>query len=169
MKEKQKTSEGRIYIVMGVSGSGKSTIAPLLAQRLSISFFDGDDYHPAENVEKMSARIPLTDDDRQQWLETLNKLAKKNRENGAVIVCSALKKNHRKKLADDLQEKMVWIFLKGSYELILSRLMKRKGHFMPVSLLKSQFETLEIPEKAITVSIEGKPEAIVEEILAKLG
>lgn len=160
---------GRIYIVMGVSGCGKSTIAPLLAEALSLPFFDGDNFHPPSNVAKMSARIPLTDEDRHGWLMALNRLAKEHHEKGAVIVCSALKKIHRQKLSEGLEEKMVWVFLKGTYELILSRLKSRKGHFMPPSLLTSQFKTLEIPETAITVSIEKEPPVIVDEILKQLG
>jgi gluconokinase len=153
---------------MGVSGCGKSTIAPLLAKELSLPFFDGDDFHPPSNVAKMSARIPLTDDDRHEWLVALNRLAREHQEDGAIIVCSALKESHRQKLSEGLEEKMVWVFLKGSYELILSRLESRKGHFMPPSLLTSQFQTLEIPETAITVSIEQKPNMIVGEILKQL-
>lgn len=160
---------GRIYIVMGVSGCGKSTIAPLLAEALSLPFFDGDNFHPPSNVAKMSARIPLTDEDRHGWLMALNRLAKEHQEKGAVIVCSALKKTHRLKLSEGLEKKMVWVFLKGTYELILSRLKSRKGHFMPPSLLTSQFKTLEIPETAITVSIENEPPVIVDEILEQLG
>lgn len=168
MEQSSSKQGGRIYIVMGVSGSGKSTIAPLLAEALSLPFFDGDNFHPASNVAKMSARIPLTDEDRHGWLLALNKLAKEHQEKGAVIVCSALKRSHREKLAEGLGDKMVWVFLKGTYELILSRLMSRKGHFMPTSLLASQFQTLEIPETAITVSIEDEPHLIVDEILKQL-
>ncbi len=168
MEQSNNRQTGRIYIVMGVSGCGKSTIAPLLAEALKIPFFDGDNFHPASNVAKMSARIPLTDEDRHGWLLALNNLAKEHQEKGAVIVCSALKKIHRQKLSEGLEEKMVWVFLKGTYELILSRLKSRKGHFMPPSLLTSQFKTLEIPETALTVSIENEPPMIVGEILEQL-
>lgn len=169
MEQSGNMQGGRIYIVMGVSGCGKSTIAPLLAEELSLPFFDGDDFHPPSNVAKMSARIPLTDDDRHEWLLALNRLAREHQEEGAVIVCSALKKSHRQKLSEGLEEKMVWVFLKGTYELILSRLKSRRGHFMPPSLLTSQFQTLEIPETAVTVSIEQEPHMIVGEILKQLG
>lgn len=153
---------------MGVSGSGKSTIAPMLAKELSLPFFDGDDYHPAANVRKMASGLPLTDTDRQQWLDSLNELAKAHLQEGAVMVCSALKESHRDKLSKDLDDGVVWIFLQGTFQLILSRLQKRKGHFMPASLLKSQFETLELPENAIVVSIAGSPKAIIRQILKKL-
>ena len=163
------TSKGKIYVVMGVSGSGKSTIAPLLADALKLPFFDGDDYHPASNVKKMSAKIPLTDKDRHGWLLRLNQLARDQADKGAVLVCSSLKAAHRAKLSKGIEDRVIWVFLKGTFELILSRLQKRIGHFMPVELLTSQFETLEIPEDAITVSIEKSPEEIVQEILMKLG
>lgn len=153
---------------MGVSGSGKSTIAPLLAQELALPYFDGDDFHPAANVKKMASGIPLVDTDRHQWLDSLNLLAKKHLIKGAVIVCSALKQHHRNKLAADLDDKVVWIFLKGSFDLILERLGSRKGHFMPADLLNSQFETLEIPQNAIAVSVEGTPDNIIRQILKKL-
>lgn len=167
MKE-AKPDPGKIYVVMGVSGSGKSTIAPLLASRLDLPFFDGDAYHPPANVSKMAAQIPLTDRDRHAWLLTLNELTREHSDTGAVLVCSALKAVYRKKLARGLGKKVVWIYLKGPYDLILSRLRERKGHFMPVSLLESQFETLEEPEDALTVSIAGTPEEITSEILRQL-
>lgn len=160
--------KGLIYVVMGVSGSGKSTIAPMLAERLGLPFFDGDKFHPEENVQKMAAGTPLADQDRHTWLLVLNQLAKQHADQGAVIVCSALKKRYRKQLSQDIKDKIQWIFLQGSFDLILSRLLKRKGHFMPTELLQSQFETLEPPKKAIAVSIAGRPEEILEAILSKL-
>lgn len=161
-------NKGSIYIVMGVSGSGKSTIAPLLANALSLPYFDGDDFHPADNVKKMASGHPLADADRHQWLVSLNLLAKKHLKEGAVIVCSALKESHRQKLAADIEDKVVWIFLNGSFELIMERLGNRKGHFMPANLLNSQFETLELPESAVEVAVEGTPDEIVQQILNKL-
>ena len=158
----------QIYVVMGVSGSGKSTIAPLLASSLDLPFFDGDAFHPPANVAKMAAQIPLNDEDRYAWLIRLNALARKHSEKGAVLVCSALKESYRDKLGQGLAKPIVWIYLKGSYDLILSRLRERKGHFMPVSLLESQFATLEEPKGAITVSITGTPEEITAEILRRI-
>lgn len=168
MKARSKVKKGKIYVVMGVSGSGKSTVAPMLADALSLPFFDGDDFHPASNVAKMSAKVPLTDEDRHEWLVRLNDLARANAERGAVLVCSALKESHRAKLSRGLEGRMIWVFLNGPYDLILSRLQERKGHFMPSSLLKSQFETLEAPVHAIHVSIEASPGEIVDEILRKI-
>ncbi len=153
---------------MGVSGSGKTTIGQLLAQKLKMPFFDGDSYHPEANVQKMAKGHPLNDKDRQSWLQRLNRLAKDHKSKGAVIVCSALKKDYRKLLREDIGNDVEFVFLEGSFELISQRLQQRKGHFMPPELLRSQFETLEIPEHAIMVSIDATPAVIVENILKKL-
>lgn len=152
---------------MGVSGSGKSTIGLKLANELNISFFDGDDFHPESNVEKMKSGIPLNDNDRIGWLEKLNQLALEHLTNGAVIACSALKEKYRETLLSGLKEKGEIVYLKGTFDEIRFRLEQRKGHFMPIELLKSQFETLEEPEDVITVSIMKAPENIIEEIIAQ--
>lgn len=157
-----------IIFVMGVSGSGKSTIGKLLAQKLNLDFFDGDDFHPKENVEKMAKGNPLNDEDRKGWLIRLNQLSHEMRDTGAVIACSALKHSYRKLLRDGMEEQMEFVFLKGSFELVSERLNARKGHFMPPELLRSQFEALEIPKAALTVSIENNPKVIVDTILRKL-
>lgn len=154
-----------ILFVIGVSGTGKSTIAQLLSEKLKLPFFDGDDFHSEANIEKMSNKIPLTDEDRYEWLVTLNKLAVNNQESGAVIVCSALKESYRKLLANTIEEKVVWISLESSFELLLERLQKRKGHFMPAELLRSQLDTFEPPVEAIKISIERSPQEIVDQIL----
>lgn len=154
-----------ILFVIGVSGTGKSTIAKLLAEELNLPFFDGDDFHSEANIEKMSNKIPLTDEDRYEWLVTLNKLAVNNQETGAVIVCSALKESYRNILANKIEEKVVWISLESSFELLLERLQKRKGHFMPAELLRSQLDTFEPPTKAIKISIVPSPQEIVDQIL----
>ncbi len=135
-----------IFYIMGVSGCGKSTIGNLLAKKLDLPFFDGDDFHSTENVTKMASGIPLTDEDRIGWLEVL-KLAIENLSNGAIIGCSALKNSYRNLLARNIEKSVAWIFLDGSYEEIMSRMEDRKDHFMPPTLLKSQFGSLEIPEK----------------------
>ena len=152
---------------MGVSGSGKSTIGLKLANELNISFFDGDDFHPDSNVEKMKSGIPLNDNDRKGWLEKLNQLALEHLTNGAVIACSALKEKYRETLLSGLKEKGEIVYLKGTFDEIRFRLEQRKGHFMPIELLKSQFETLEEPEDVITVSIMKAPDTIIEEIIAQ--
>ncbi|SDL44653.1 gluconokinase [Kriegella aquimaris] len=161
-------AKAKIYYVMGVSGSGKTTIGELLAKKLAIPFYDGDDFHPEENVKKMAAGHPLNDEDRKSWLLRLNALSQENSENGAVIVCSALKQSYRNILQKGVEDKAVFLFLSGSFEKILDRMQKRKGHFMPPDLLKSQFETLEIPNDSLSVSIDQTPENILAEILQKL-
>lgn len=161
-------SSKNIFVIMGVSGCGKSTIGQMLAEKLSLPFFDGDDYHPEKNIQKMSKGEPLTDEDRHSWLEALNTLGKKHQPNGAVIACSALKEMYRDIIEKDLYPVPVWIYLEGSYAAILKRLEQRSGHFMPPHLLQSQFDVLEPPTKAICISIELEPKEIINEILKKL-
>ncbi len=156
-----------IVFIMGVSGCGKTTVGQLLANKLQIPFYDGDDFHPESNVEKMSKGIPLTDDDREDWLIALNQRAKESAD-GAVFACSALKEKYRQLLFRDLPETSQLVYLQGDFELIDQRMKARKGHFMPPGLLKSQFETLEAPHYGLTISIEDKPETIVELIIGKM-
>jgi gluconokinase len=159
-------------IVMGVSGSGKSTVAELLGKRLGWRFEDGDGFHPASNVEKMRAGHPLTDEDRWPWLNAIaDEIARVcDRGEHVIIACSALKHAYRDVLMrgrDDVR----FVFLKGTKELIAERLAQRKGHFMPTGLLTSQFDTLEPPEPSehvITVSIDETVEAIVDGVVRQL-
>lgn len=160
--------KNRVLVVMGVSGTGKTTIGKLLSEKLGHPFFDGDDFHPEENIQKMQAGRPLDDNDRKGWLLRLNQLALEHKKTGAVIACSALKKNYRGLLRAGMGSNIKFIYLKGSFELIKSRLENRNGHFMPLELLQSQFDTLEPPSKALSVSIKGKPSEIVEEIVKQL-
>ncbi|RTL51930.1 MAG: gluconokinase [Bradyrhizobiaceae bacterium] len=157
---------------MGVSGSGKSTIAEALAQRLGFAEEDGDLYHPAANVKKMQSGTPLTDEDRWPWLNAIAALIDRyDRERrGVVIACSALKRAYRDVLVREHSNVRI-VYLKGSRELILSRSEHRKGHFMPPSLLNSQFETLEEPspdEHAIIADIAAPVDAIVVGIIRQL-
>ena len=160
-------------IVMGVSGSGKSTIGETLAARLGWPFEDGDRFHPAANVAKMSAGHPLTDEDRWPWLQAIADEIDRICRDGerAVIACSALKRAYREVLVHGRDDVRI-VFLDGTQDLIGARLAARKGHFMPPGLLDSQFKTLETPggdEKPITVSIDGTIEAIVDDIVGQLG
>ncbi len=158
-----------VIFVMGVSGCGKSTIGKLLSEKLNIPFFDGDDFHPKSNIDKMSSGVPLNDDDRNGWLVTLNELAKKQlQENSCVIVCSALKKSYRDILSTDIQNQVKWVHLAGSFNQILERLNNRNNHFMSSDLLQSQFNTLEKPEEALEINIGLKPEEIVEKITKEI-
>lgn len=158
-----------VYIVMGVSGSGKSTIGSLLAEKLSVPFFDADDFHPDQNIKKMNSGIPLTDADRLPWLgELVKQIRTWNKADGAVLACSALKQAYREYLEGDEPDNIRFIYLKGSKSVILDRLKKRHSHYMPPSLLDSQFEALEEPSDALTVLISATPEQIVSQILMKL-
>ncbi len=154
-----------IIIVMGVSGSGKSAIGQMLADRLGWPFYDGDTFHSAANIEKMSRGEPLTDEDRASWLSTLADLIHiqlaQNR--SAVIACSALKQSYRDQLRVDAQVRFV--YLKGSYDVIWQRMQARPGHYMKAEMLASQFAALEEPADALTVSVEQPEEQIVEQIL----
>lgn len=117
-----------ILFIMGVSGSGKTTVGKLLSKQTGIPFFDADDFHSTANVEKMKAGVPLTDEDRASWLQSLNQLAKENQTTGAVIACSALKETYRQQLADGLHH-VQWVYLKGSYALIHERMLQRPHHY----------------------------------------
>ncbi len=140
----------------------------MIATVLELPFFEGDEYHSPENVLKMSQGNPLNDEDRLSWLLRLNSLAKQNSDSGSVIACSALKEKYRSILSKDIKEHTRYIYLKGSFEELIKRMTLRTDHFMPPALLKSQFETLEPPEDALTVSTENPPEIIVENILKQL-
>lgn len=156
----------RIIYVIGVSGSGKSTIARLLADRLQIPFADADDFHPVANVEKMSQGIPLEDADRVDWLKAIHEFAKTQlADRGAVIACSALKEKYRQTLQSQIDEQVDWVYLKGSFDLIRARMQQRTNHFMPDSLLRSQFATLEEPQNALVLDISQEPAELLEEIL----
>jgi gluconokinase len=160
-----------IIVLMGVSGSGKTTVGKVLAHQLGWTFLDADDYHPAANVEKMHRGVPLTDDDRRPWLQALRQLVDEARDRGEniVLACSALKHAYQEYLQRDAPESVHYVYLRGSEELIRRRLAGRRGHFMNPALLHSQFETLEPPGDAIQVDITPGPEVIAAEVRRRLG
>ncbi len=149
---------------MGVSGCGKSTIGKQLSKTLDIPFFDADDFHPQANIEKMINGFPLSDHDRQPWLDLLsNKIKSWHTTEGAILACSALKESYREKLNKGF-EQITWIFLVGSFELISERLRNRASHFFKPELLKSQFESLEVPNYGWHISIDNNVPEIVQYI-----
>jgi gluconokinase len=169
----ERISRVSVLVVMGVSGSGKTTVGALLAGRLQWEFEDGDWFHPHSNVDKMQAGIPLTDQDRWPWLTAIAEWIDGIRKSGghAVLACSALKRRYRDVLVGNRADVRL-VYLKGGEPLVARRMAARHGHFMPKGLLHSQFETLEEPgadENPVTVSIEASPRDVVERILASLG
>lgn len=160
-------------VVMGVSGSGKSTVGAALARHFGVAFRDADEFHPAANVAKMSAGTPLTDEDRWPWLDAIGAaLAQAGREGrGIVVGCSALKRIYRDRLRAAARRPLVFVHLTGSRVTLAKRMQTRKGHFMPASLLDSQLATLEPPgpdEGAITVSVEQPVAKVVDAVLRYL-
>jgi gluconokinase len=155
-----------IVIVMGVSGSGKTTIGQALAEQLGWRYLDADDYHPAANVAKMAAGTPLQDADRWPWLDQLNSVLQEEKD--AILGCSALKESYRQRLTAGLKDFRI-VYLRGSFELLSRRAGERKHRFMPASLLKSQFEALEPPRGAIEVDVAQSMAACVAAIRSQLG
>ena len=158
-----------VVVLMGVAGSGKTTIGRLLAEELGWKFYDADDFHPPANVEKMASGCPLEDADRLPWLEALRDLIRGclERGEGAVVACSALKESYREYLL--VGEGVRLAYLKGDHELILERLGKRRGHFMKPKMLDSQFAALEEPEPETHFDISARPGEVVREIRRRLG
>lgn len=159
-------------VVMGVSGSGKSTVARELAGRLAVDFLEGDDFHPAQNVARMASGVALTDEDRQGWLETLaaRLTMAKAQGQGLVISCSALKRSYRDILRKGAPN-LLLVHLRGDYDVLAARMERRASHYMPSSLLDSQFATLEPPgadENALTLDVEQSVELIVSAIVGRL-
>jgi gluconokinase len=161
-----------LYVVMGVSGSGKSVIGAAFARALGVNFVEGDDYHTAVNVARMSSGVPLTDDDRAEWLRLLAARVREAKHSGAglIVSCSALKRAYRDILRGAASE-LRFIFLQGPRALLLERLASRHGHYMPPALLESQLETLEEPapdERAWVCDIGESPENIVAALMARV-
>ena len=156
-------------VVMGVSGSGKTTVGELLAECMRWPFYDGDNFHPPENVAKMAAGTPLDDVDRAGWLAVLASLIRDGLARGesGVIACSALKASYRDSLRVD-PARVQFVYLKGSFDLIWDRMQRRQNHYMKASMLQSQFATLEEPEGVLTCDITPEPQQIVATIVAAL-
>ena len=152
-------------LVMGICGTGKSTIGKLLSEQLGVPFIEADDFHPISNVEKMQSGSPLNDADRQPWLEAIAKELKQKEETGFVLACSALKEKYRTVLFSSLLKKAIIIQLDGDKTLIQKRMTARSDHFMPTDLINSQLADLEPSKEAIHFDISNEPNFIVKEII----
>jgi len=165
-----RAARGGLYVIMGVAGSGKSTIGAELARVLGIEFVEGDDLHPPDNVKRMAAGIPLTDDDRHGWLTAIATRLReaKRAEIGLVVSCSALKRSYRDLLRSKGDTDVRFVYLAGSRTLLAERMANRRGHFMPRSLLESQLAILEEPapdEQAWVCDIRDTPDTIVADLV----
>ena len=170
---KSKSPDGRqrnpvVLVLIGVSGSGKSTVGKRLARELNCQFHEGDDYHSPANKEKMRQGIPLTDADRWPWLAAIRELISETlaQKKDAIVACSALAQSYRDYLR---QPGVQFVYLKGDFDLLRERLQNRQAHFFDPDLLASQFETLEEPRGALSVDVAQTPAAIVREIRERLG
>lgn len=166
----QRQHTPHVVVVMGVAGTGKTTIGPLLAARLGVPYAEGDDFHPPANIEKMTAGTPLTDEDRWPWLDAIGGWAHERAGLGGVVSSSALKRSYRDRLRAAAPD-VVFVHLTGSRELIEDRMAHRQGHFMPTALLDSQFATLQPlqpDETGIPVDVAGTPEEITERAMNAL-
>jgi gluconokinase len=159
-----------VIVLMGVAGSGKSTVGQLLARRLGWPFYDADDFHPAASRAKMHRGIPLDDNDRRPWLEAIREsiVQSLSSKENAIYACSALKHGYRQLLAADSDE-VKFVYLKGPPQLIAERLADRKGHFFNPALLETQFNDFEEPRNAVKIDISSSPEAIANSIMRALG
>lgn len=165
-------TKGKSFILMGVSSTGKTSVGTAVAQRLGIKLIDGDDLHPRANILKMGQGHPLNDEDRAPWLERIRDAAfsLEQKSEVGIIICSALKKQYRDVIREGNSVK--FLFLHGPFELVLARMKQRKGHYMKSDMLKSQFETLEVPQAdepdVIHISIDGTFEEVVERCVKAL-
>ncbi|MGA4842958.1 gluconokinase [Streptomyces sp. G45] len=163
-------STPHVVVVMGVAGTGKTTVGALLAARLGVPYAEGDGFHPEANIAKMSAGTPLTDEDRWPWLDAIGRWAHGRAGLGGVVSCSALKRSYRERLLAAAPG-LVFLHLTGDRALIEERMAQRKGHFMPTALLDSQFATLQPlgpDEPGVAVDVSGTPEEITERSAAAL-
>ncbi|GAA4926306.1 gluconokinase [Streptomyces coeruleoprunus] len=159
-----------VVVVMGVAGTGKTTVGPLVADRLGVPYAEGDDFHPAANIAKMSAGVPLDDEDRWPWLDAIGRWARGRAGRGGVVSSSALKRSYRDRLRAAAPG-VVFLHLTGDRALIEERMAARRGHFMPTALLDSQFATLQplaADEAGVAVDVSGSPEDIAGRAVAAL-
>ncbi|MFH8869278.1 gluconokinase [Streptomyces griseus] len=170
MNTAPRISTPHVVVVMGVAGTGKTTIGPLLADELGVPYAEGDDFHPPANIAKMSAGTPLDDDDRWPWLDAIGAWAHERAGLGGVVSSSALKRVYRDRLREGAPD-AVFLHLTGDRALIEERMADRKGHFMPTALLDSQFATLQplrADEAGVSVDVSGTPEEITRRAVAAL-
>lgn len=166
-------SKGKSFILMGVSSTGKTSVGTVVAHRLGIKLIDGDDLHPRANIIKMGEGQPLNDEDRAPWLERIRDAAfsLERKSEVGIIVCSALKKQYRDLIREG-NENVKFLFLEGSFDLVLERMKQRQGHYMKTDMLKSQFDTLEVPQEdepdVIHIDIDGSFETVVERCIRAL-
>ncbi|MBK5107529.1 MAG: gluconokinase [Anaerolineales bacterium] len=160
----------KVIILMGVSGSGKTTVGQALSSALGWPFIDGDDFHSPENVKKMSRGIPLSDEDRLHWLETLSHLLSENHHRGEnlVLACSALKRIYRDQLRSNHAD-LIFVYLAGDIDMIRQRMQAREVHYMKPGMLESQFQILEPPQNALQINIDRPINEIVQEIIGLVG
>lgn len=159
----------KVIYIMGVSGSGKTTIGQLLSKKTGYQFYDADDFHSEANKAKMKNGIALTDKDRWPWLATIHQFViEKLKTENIILVCSALKKVYRKKLSQSIEKSCRWFYLEGDFKTIEDRLDHRKGHYMSPNLLQSQFDTLEIPAIAERIDIKLSPDVITNSIISSI-
>lgn len=161
--------EGIVLVLMGPMGCGKTTIGKALSEKTGWPFYDGDDFHPPSNIEKMRQGIPLNDDDRKPWLQTLrSKISRWKQESPvALLACSALKATYRELLGID-QDRVISIYLKGSLSLLKERIAGRNHQYMPDELLQSQLDTLEEPSDGIVIDIDQSPDTIVNKLISTI-
>lgn len=158
----------KLIIIMGVSGSGKTTVGKLLSEKTGWPFYDADSFHSKENIDKMQAGIPLTDEDRWPWLDSMNAFAKEKLASSNIIfTCSALKEIYRQRLINGIDNICRWVYLRGDYDTILKRMQQRQ-HYMPAALLQSQFDVLEEPADAIVCDISQSKQNISSYILSQI-
>lgn len=159
----------RLIIIMGVSGSGKTTVGKLLSEKTGWPFYDADSFHSKENIDKMQAGIPLTDEDRWPWLDSMNVFAKEKLQHiHLIFTCSALKEIYRQRLIKDIESSCHWVYLRGDFDTIFKRMQQREQHYMPAVLLQSQFDLLQEPDNALVEDIVQSPEIIVDHIVSAL-